>query len=207
MGDLIRTCSDQAISEAANLIKTGKLVVYPTDTLYGVGCNALDEDAVKKIFDVKKRDPSKPLSIAVCDLKMLRRYASFDTQAMQVMERFLPGPVTFILKGKGLPGTLTGGSRKIGIRIPESRTALKLIMEAGVPIVSTSANLSGRDPPQIPEEVLDQIPDVDLILDSGPLSGTPSTVIDLTTDQPVILREGKKPSWKLIDVVQEVYGL
>jgi L-threonylcarbamoyladenylate synthase len=207
MGDIIRKCSDQSISEAANLIKTGKLVVYPTDTLYGVGCNALDEDALKKIFEVKKRDPGKPLSIAVCDLKMLRKYASFDTRAMLVLERFLPGPVTFILRGRGLPRTLMGGGNKIGVRVPESRTALKLIMEAGVPIVSTSANLSGRDPPQTPEEALDQLPDVDLILDSGTISGPPSTVIDLTTDPPVILREGKKPSWKLIDIVQEVYGL
>jgi L-threonylcarbamoyladenylate synthase len=206
MGGLVLRCTEEAISEAARLIGESKLVVYPTDTLYGVGCNAIDEEAIKKVFMLKGRDPSKPLSIAVCDLKMLRKYTSFDSKAMRVMERFLPGPVTIILKKKNLPEVLTGGSEKIGIRIPENRTALLLIMNAHVPIVSTSANISGREPPETAEDVLRQLPDVDLVLDAGRLAGLPSTIIDLSGDSPRILREGKKPKGEVEAVLNEVYG-
>ena len=200
-------CTDQAIREAARLIREGRLVIYPTDTLYGLGCNALDPEAVKDVFRVKKRDSSKPLSIAVCDLNMLRRYTSFDERAMRVMECFLPGPVTFVLRKRGLPDILTGGSEKVGVRVPESKAALRLVMEARVPIASTSANVSGREPPETAQEALLQLPDIDLVLDAGRLSGLPSSVIDLTTDPPMILREGKKPAWEIIPVIQEVYGL
>jgi L-threonylcarbamoyladenylate synthase len=206
MGGLVLNCDEHAIKKAAGIIKKGGLVVYPTDTLYGVGCSALDEDAIKKVFKAKKRQPNKPLSIAVCDLLMLRKYASFDDRAMSVMERFLPGPLTFILKKKGLPDVLTGGSEKVGIRVPESRCALMLVMKAGVPIVATSANISGREPPQTVIEAGEQLPEVDLILDDGKLKGPPSTVIDLTSDPPKILREGKKPAWEVSEVVSEIYG-
>ncbi|RMF89165.1 MAG: threonylcarbamoyl-AMP synthase [Methanobacteriota archaeon] len=203
---LILGCTAEAIKKAAEIIGGGGLVVYPTDTLYGLGCSALDEGAIKRLYAVKRRDLSKPVSIAVCDLRMLRRYTSFDEKAMQVLERFLPGPVTIILQKKGLPDLLTGGGRTIGIRIPENRAALRLIMNAGVPVVSTSANVSGREPPETPEEVLEQIPGVDLILDAGRLEGPPSTVIDLTTEKPRILREGRKPSWEIAVVLEEIYG-
>jgi L-threonylcarbamoyladenylate synthase len=207
MGGLILSCDEKAIKKAAGIIKKGGLVVYPTDTLYGVGCNALDEDAIKKVFEVKRREAKKPLSIAVCNLKMLRKYTSFSNRAMRVMERFLPGPLTFILKKKGLPDVLTGGREEVGIRVPESKCTLKLVMQAGVPIVATSANISGREPPQTAIEAGEQLPEVDLILDEGRLEGLPSTVIDLTTDPPKILREGKKPAWEVSEVVSEIYNL
>lgn len=206
MGGLVLRCTDEAIREAARLIGEGKLVVYPTDTLYGVGCSALDEGAIRRVFAVKKRDPSKPLSVAVCDLRMLRKYTAFDTRAMRVMERFFPGPVTFILRKRNLPEVLTGGAEKAGMRIPESREALKLIMLARVPIVSTSANVSGREPPETAEEALSQLPEVDLALDAGRLAGPPSTIIDLTEEPPRIVREGKKPTEEVEAVLEEVYG-
>lgn len=205
MASLVLSCSDHSIREAAGLIREGKLVVYPTDTLYGLGCNALDEDAISAVFDVKKRDRGKPLSVTVCNLKMLRKYAVFDERAMRVMEPFLPSPVTFLVKKRMLPDSLTGGSDKVGVRIPEDRTALKLVMEAGVPIVATSANISGRPSSETVEEALAQLPAVDLFLDSGRRSGLPSTIVDLTLDPPEIVREGKKSSWEILRVIQEVY--
>ncbi|GBE18947.1 threonylcarbamoyl-AMP synthase [archaeon BMS3Abin16] len=205
MGALIQCCSDEAIKAAGQIIRDGGLVVYPTDTLYGLGCSALDEEAVQRVFEVKKRDPTNPLSIAVCNLRMLRRYTSFDSQAMRVMECFLPGPVTFVLRKKALPDVLTGGGGSVGVRIPESRVALKLIMEVGVPIVSTSANISGQAPPETADEVMAQLPEVDLILDGGKIAGRGSTIIDLTTCPPRILREGAKPAWEVAAVIEEVY--
>jgi L-threonylcarbamoyladenylate synthase len=206
MGALVLGCSDGDIKKAAVVIQRGGLVIYPTDTLYGLGCNALDEKAVGRLFAVKKRAPTNPLSIAVCDLNMLRRYAAFDERAMRVMECFLPGPVTFVLRKKNLPDALTGGRENVGVRIPESRVSLKLVMEACVPIVSTSANLSGRKPPETAEEALAQLPGVDLVLDGGRIAGPPSTIVDLTTDPPRILREGAKPTWEIATVIEGVYG-
>jgi L-threonylcarbamoyladenylate synthase len=172
------SCTDRAIKEGAKQLREGKVVIYPTDTLYGVGCNALDEEAIKRVFKLKKRDRSKPLSIALCDLKMLRRYASFDDKAMKVMEKFFPGPVTFILRKKGLPDILTGGSENVGVRIPEDRTALKLIMEASVPIVTTSANVTGSASAETAEEAVAELPEADLVLDGGKRASLPSTIID-----------------------------
>ncbi len=206
MGALIRNCSDDAIRTAGQIIREGGLVVYPTDTLYGLGCSALNKEAVHRVFEVKKRDMASPLSIAMCDLKMLRRYTSFDSRAMRVMECFLPGPVTFVLRKKNLPDILTGGRENVGVRIPENRVALKLVMEACVPIVSTSANISGRAPPETAEETLEQLPGVDLILDAGRISGPQSTIIDLFSDTPKILREGAKPAWEVAAVIEDVYG-
>ncbi len=202
----VYSCTDNAIKEAANIIRKGGFVVYPTDTLYGLGADATDEAAVKAVFDLKKRDYSKPLSIAVCDLKMVRRYTSFSSKDMKMMEAFFPGPITLILEKRNLPASLTAGSEKIGIRIPDSRTALKLIMEAGVPIVSTSANISGREPPATADEAAEQLPSVDMVLDSGRLSGAPSVVVDLTADPPVILRGGGKPEIEIRTVLKEIYG-
>ena len=207
MGDLILEPTEDAIEKAAQYIRKGKLVVYPTDTVYGLGCNALDEEAIKSVFKAKKRAPSNPLSIAVSDLPMLRKYSSFDERAMKVMECFFPGPVTFILHKKSLPDILTGGINKVGVRIPESKTTLKLILKSGVPIVTTSANISGMDPPKTAEEVMEQLPGVDLILNGGMLESKGSTIIDLTLTPPEILREGACSKFNIIEKIQEYYKI
>lgn len=202
----VYNCTDNAIKEGADIIKKGGLVIYPTDTLYGLGANATDENAVKKVFDLKKREHNKPLSIAVCDLKMVRKYTSFSSRDMKVMEAFFPGPITLILKKRNLPESLTAGSGKVGVRIPDSRTALKLIMKAGVPIISTSANISGREPPATADDAVEQLPRVDMVLDGGRLSGVPSVVVDLTDDPPVILRGERKSGVEILTVLEEIYG-
>lgn len=182
---------EKKVKFAAEIIRSGGLVVYPTDTLYGLACDALNKEAIARVFEVKKRPISTPLPIAVNDLKMLKKYAFVDERAEKIAKRFLPGALTIILKKKALPDILTSGLDSIGIRIPDNEIALKLIGYSGVPITTTSANISGKKPPISVEEVIEQIKDIDVILDYGELeSRLPSTILDLT-GKPKILREGK----------------
>ncbi len=181
----------EVLKSAAEAIKKGKLVVYPTDTLYALGCNALDENAVARVFKVKRRATNKPLPIAVASLAMMKKYALVDKRALRIAKEFLPGALTLVLKKKRLPGVLTAGRDDVAIRIPDSEIALKLIKLAGVPVVATSANISEQAPPISPKEVLEQIKDADIILDAGNLKArVPSTILDLT-GEPKVLREGK----------------
>jgi L-threonylcarbamoyladenylate synthase len=157
-----------SVKKAAEIIKKGGVVVYPTDTINGLGANALDEKAVKKVFEIKKRDFKKPISIIVRDIEMAKKVASFGKDVEKILEKILPGPVTVILyKKKILPDILTGGSKKIGIRIPDCEFTKALMEKLDFPITTTSANISGR-----------------------PIKGHPSTVIDLTGVKPQILRTG-----------------
>ena len=181
---------DEGIKKAIEVLKKGRLVIYPTDTLYGLGCNALDESAVKRVFAAKRRPASNPLPIAVSDVEMMRQYAELPDTAEKLAEAFLPGALTIVLKKKNLPDALTGGLPEVGIRIPKSDIILRLIELFGAPITATSANISGNAPPVSAEEAVSQIEEADIVLDGGKLEkGVPSTVIDLT-GKPKILREG-----------------
>lgn len=158
----------EVIERAVDELKNGKVIVYPTDTVYGLGANALDEKAVRKVFKMKKRDFKKPISIIVRDLKMAKQVASFGKNIEEILKKLLPGPITVILyKKKILPDILTGGSNKVGIRIPDCEFTKALMEKLDFPITTTSANISGE-----------------------PIDGTPSTVIDLTGLKPKILRTG-----------------
>lgn len=181
---------EKKIKRAAQIIKSGGVVVYPTDTLYGMGCNALSVRAVKKVFKAKQRRADKPLPIAVDSVRMMKKYAVVDSKAEALARKFLPGALTIVLKKKKLPNILTAGSDTVGVRIPANEVALKLIKRAGVPITATSANVSEEIPPVSADEVLD-FKGIDLILDAGKLGArAPSTVLDLT-GRPKILRKGK----------------
>lgn len=196
--------SDGGIKEAAETLKKGGLVIYPTDTLYGLGCNALDEDAIKRVFDAKGRSKSKALSIAVSDIEMMKEYAEIPKAAEKVAEAFLPGPLTIVLKKKNLPDALTGGLPEVGIRIPESDITRRLIELLGAPITATSANISGKAPPASADEATSQITEANIVLDGGKLGeGVPSTVIDLS-EKPKILREGAIKRAELEAVIGEI---
>jgi L-threonylcarbamoyladenylate synthase len=180
----------EGIKEATKILKEGGLVIYPTDTLYGLGCNALDESAVKRVFTAKKRPPSNPLPIAASDIETIKQYALLSDSAEKLAKVFLPGPLTMVLQKKNLPDILTSGLPKVGIRIPDSVIALNLIKLSGVPITATSANISGNAAPVSADDAALQIKEADIALDAGRLGGgIPSTVIDLT-GKPKILREG-----------------
>lgn len=169
---------------AAGIVKRGGVIAYPTETVYGVGGLATDVDAIRRVYQLKGRPLSQPLSIAVSSMEMLESVANVERR--DFILKFLPGPVTVILKKKKmLPDILTAGSRYVGIRYPDHPMALSLISKTG-PIVSTSANLHGEKDPVAADEV--KLP-VDYVLDGGRCKyGAPSTIVDL--HEYTIVRKG-----------------
>lgn len=167
----------------AKRIKSGEVFVYPTDTVYGIGCDATNEKAVRRIVEIKDRDAGKPLSVAFCDVNQMLGYVSASAAEKREIAGKLPGPYTFIITNKSLPKVVTAGFETVGARVPDYAPILRLIKAAGVPIITTSANISGKPPAcsvdEVPESVLKK---VDFALDGGKCcSGKPSTVIDLAT--------------------------
>lgn len=190
------------IEEAVKVIKNDGLVIYPTDTLYGLGVNALSEVAVKKVFEAKGRDFNKPISITCANLTEAKKYAKFNSLALKLAKKLLPGPITFILQmKKSFPKMLTEGKDRIGIRIPDNKVALELVKRCKVPLTATSANISGGKNPITAEEAIKQIGDkVDLILDSGRCKyNKPSTVVEVTDNEIKIVREGVLTKKSLIN--------
>lgn len=180
------------IKEAADIIKAGGLVIYPTETVYGLAANPRNRIAVLKVFGAKNRPLDNPLSVAVKDLNQADDIVYLNLSAKRLAKIFLPGPLTMVLKKKALlPKELTGGLERVGIRVPNHPVALSLIELAG-PITATSANLSGEPAPKTADEAKKQIGDkADFVLDAGMCgSGEPSTVIDLSEGEYRILREG-----------------
>jgi len=167
----------ERIKEAVKVLHRDGLVVYPTDTIYGLGADALSDEAVMEVYEAKHRLISKPISIAVSDPDMLGALAVVTPVAETFIEQFLPGPFTVVLKAKKLlPAVLTGGTGMIGIRIPAHPIALELIRQFDGPITATSANLSGGKDPVTINDVHVRY---DLLIDAGRLTGLPSTVVDL----------------------------
>ena len=183
-----------AIRRAASAVRDGGVVVYPTSLLYGLGADALNPDAVDRVFAVKRRAATKPVSVLVNSRQDLAGLAAEIPEAAHLlMERLWPGKVTLIFRAiAGLPDSLTAGTGKIGIRLPLHTVAKKLIEEVGRPVTATSANLSGAPGcASIGDMPGTLLREADLILDAGVLpGGLGSTVIDVTLSPPVILREG-----------------
>ncbi len=205
-----RNPDERSIATAAAVIKNGGLVVFPTETVYGLGANALDEQAVKKIFLVKGRPQDNPLIIHISEIKQLYSLVSeIPDNAKKLIKRFWPGPLTLILKKtKIVPDIVTCGLDSVAIRMPNNKIALELIKYAGVPIAAPSANISGRPSPTNAKHVaLDLMGKIDMIIDGGSTNiGLESTVIDLTQTPPVILRPGKitqKQIEKIISKLQK----
>jgi L-threonylcarbamoyladenylate synthase len=182
------------ISEAALIIKNGGVISFPTQYLYGLGADAFNADAVDRIFKIKQRPYNKPLLVLVDKQKDLPRLVrNVPPVATHIMERFWPGEVTIVFEAKdSLPENLTGGTDRIGVRMPEHPVALALTNSVKGPITATSANITGQDGCSRVKDLDPLIADkLDLILDAGPLKGgIGSTVIDVTVDPPKILREG-----------------
>ncbi len=176
----------EAIDGARRVLTNGGVVVFPTDTIYGLGANALDERAIAKLFRIKGRDRNKPISILVRDLKAARRVACIDSKAEDILGRIWPGPVTVILRKKDLiPYSLTAGGESVAVRVPADPWVQKLLGAVDFPITATSANLSGAQNILAADELRRTFAGrkdaPDLLLDAGDLaSGTPSTIIDLT---------------------------
>ena len=193
------------LSKAVKALSDGKIVVYPTDTLYGLGADIYNDDAVRRIFEIKKRPASMPLSVAVSDFQELEKIAFIDDRTRRLAELFLPGKLTLILKKKNCVSDLvTGGLDRVAVRIPDNKIALDLLSKFG-PITATSANIHGTKTPDIINDIRMQFKDddVSVYLDIGRLTGQPSTIVDVTGKQIKILREGAITKRHILDAVKD----
>ncbi len=185
---------EEEIRRAAKLIRAGKLVAFPTETVYGLGANALDPAAVRRIYDAKGRPPTSPLIVHVGSMEMARTLSSaWPATAEPLIARYWPGPLTLVVpKHDHVPDIVTAGLDTVGVRIPAHPVALRLIKEAGVPVAAPSANRFGALSPTRAEHVREGLGDaVDLILDGGPTRvGIESTVLSLAGPRPRLLRPG-----------------
>lgn len=204
--DLNRDYSE-AIAEAIAILKQGGTIVYPTDTVYGLGCSALDEFAVRHIFDIKNRS-SKPLPIIARNLQWVEELAYLDETSRKYAAKFWPGKFTLVLPKKEIiPAVVTTGLPSIGIRIPDFPFADALLGAFGYPLVATSANISGQPATGDIEQVvagLGQMPRrPDLVLDAGNLpKSNPSVIIDCSTGKPKVLRVGPSKPEDLLKLLE-----
>ncbi|SEW26359.1 L-threonylcarbamoyladenylate synthase [Natrinema salifodinae] len=176
--------NDDDLERAAAAIRDGDLVVYPTETVYGLAADALDPDAVERVFDAKGRDRSKPVSLAVprFEAAIENDYIRAGERERAFADEFLPGPVTVLCERRDIvPDVLTAGRDRVGIRVPDCDPALELIERAERPITSTSANVSGEPSARRVDEIGDRVLDQAVVLDGGETPGTESTVVDLST--------------------------
>ena len=179
--------------KGGKIIKEGGLVAFPTETVYGLGANALDAEAVKKIYETKGRPSDNPLILHVSSIEMAEKLVSLNWRARFLMEKFWPGPLSIVLPAyPAVPLRTRGGLETAAVRMPDSAAGLALIEESGVPIAAPSANISGRPSPTDADTVRHDIgAKIPLIIDGGDTRfGVESTVIDMTGDQPVLLRPG-----------------
>ena len=185
------------IAKAAEVLSRGGLLIYPTDTAYGLGGNGLDERVIRKVFRVKGRLEKKPIHVVVRDIKMAEELVYLNEPDRIVFERFLPGPLTLIFKKKKIvPESLVGGGETLGIRMPKCLVTRRISSLLEFPYTATSANLAGGPAPYSIEESLSQfspeiLENIDLILNAGPLLKVlPSTIVDLSGEIPKLVREG-----------------
>jgi L-threonylcarbamoyladenylate synthase len=186
--------AEDEIRHAARLIRDGKLVAFPTETVYGLGANALDVEAVRRIYTAKGRPASSPLIVHVAEIAMAKQLAAeWPELAQRLAARFWPGPLTLVVpKNPSVPDLVTAGLPAVGLRVPAHPVALRLIQLAEVPVAAPSANRFMQLSPTTAEHVRTGLGDrVDMILDGGPTSvGIESTVVSLTGKRPVVLRPG-----------------
>lgn len=196
------------ISAAAHILKQGGLVAFPTETVYGLGADALNADAAAKIYAAKGRPSDNPLIVHIADVEDVYKLATnVPEQATLLMEAFWPGPLTMILQKRDLvPDGTTGGLKTVAIRMPSHPIALSLIRESGVFIAAPSANTSGRPSPTTAEHVYEDMQGrIEMILDGGAVGiGIESTIVDLTGSIPTILRPGFITKAMLENIVGEV---
>lgn len=182
------------IKEPAEIIKKGGIVIFPTETVYGIGVNGLDEKAVKKLYDIKQRPLNKPISLLVSDMNMVNEIAQDITELeYKLMEKFFPGPFTIVLKKKNnVSDIVTAGQDTVGIRMPSGEIARKLIEYAKVPIATPSANISGKPSGTNLDEIMEDFDGkVDYFIDGGDSKlGIASTIVKVVDGIPYILRQG-----------------
>jgi len=181
------------IRRVVEVLEGRGVIGYPTDTIYGVGCDLFNQDAIRKIHRLKKLEEKKPLSFICSDLKDISRYAYVSNYAYKMMKRLLPGPYTFVLKAtKLVPKIAMTKQNTVGIRIPDNKICLTLVKELGHPIISTSVYKPDEGLFNEPAEIEERFgKKLDLVIDGGVIVAEHSSIIDLTGDSPKVIRKGK----------------
>jgi L-threonylcarbamoyladenylate synthase len=198
---------EAVVTQAANIVRNGGIIVYPTETLYGIGADGRNPAAIRKVQQAKQRRESKPILVIVGSVDILVPLVlDITPNASLLMNAFWPGPLTMVFSAStAVPSELTLGTGTIGIRIPSNPFCLSLLEKAGVPLTSTSANLSGEQPARRIEQIEKQLSGIDLFIDAGELpESQASTVIDVTGSSPKILRQGAVSLDCLRAVVPEI---
>lgn len=181
------------IRKVVEVLEKGGVIGYPTDTIYGVGCDLFNPEAIRRIHRLKKMEKNKPLSFICADLKDISHYAYVSNYAYKLMKRLLPGAYTFVLKAtKLVPKIALTKQKTVGIRIPDNRICLALVKELGHPIISTSVYRPDEGLYNDPSEIEDRFgKQLDLVIDGGIIVAEHSSIIDLTDDTPRVIRKGK----------------
>lgn len=180
---------EDIIFEAISVLSKGGVILYPTDTVYGLGANIFNNDAVRRVFEIKQRSFLKPLSVLVSDVRAMDLVAIIPNRQKEIIREYLPGPYTFILKKENIvPRVITSGSSYVGVRVPDNEISRRLA--SLFPITTTSANISDDEILSNPREILEQLGcDVDLVIDVGDLkSNHASAIVDLSQPNPKIVR-------------------
>lgn len=180
------------IIKVVDVLKNGGIVAYPTDTVYGIGCDIMNKKAIEKIYQLKQRRKNKPFSFICSGLKNISNYAKVSNYAYKTMKRLLPGPYTFVLEGSKLvPKIMLTKRKTAGIRVPDNTICQALVEELGNPIITTSATMPDGTMFHNPSFILDYFSSrIDIVIDGGPVSGEPSSVISLINDYPEVIRKG-----------------
>lgn len=181
------------IARAVEELRRGAVIAYPTDTVYGIGCDIMQKRAIERIYAMKRMREDQPLAFICPDLGDIAKYAVVDNQTYRTMRRLLPGPYCFILEAtREVPRLLMMKRKTVGIRIPHHEVPLAIVRELGSPLVSTTAAWEGESLND-PADIAEHFPGIDLILDAGYGGLIGTTVVDVTTPVPTIVREGAGP--------------
>jgi tRNA threonylcarbamoyl adenosine modification protein (Sua5/YciO/YrdC/YwlC family) len=182
------------IRRAIDALEAGEVIGYPTDTVYGLGCDLMNKKAIDRLYEIKRMDKGHNLAFICPDLSEIARFAIVENQVYRVLKRFLPGPYCFILEAtREVPKIVHMKRKTVGIRVPNNQVILDVVRGLGRPIISTTAQLPGEDPFIDPKDIDRAFKGLAMVLDVGAGGMVPTTVIDLTTSPPTIVREGAGP--------------
>lgn len=182
------------IGRAVDVLRKGGVISYPTDTVYGMGCDPTQKQAVDRLYQIKGMPRNKPLAFLCADLSNIAKYAIVDNQTYRVLKHFLPGPYCFVLPAtREVPRTLQTKQKTIGIRVPDHAVVQALVRELGHPLLSTTASTSDDEPFYDPWTINETFPGLDLVLEGDTCGVVPTTVVDMSNGEVVVLREGAGP--------------
>ncbi|HOZ55402.1 MAG TPA: L-threonylcarbamoyladenylate synthase [Clostridia bacterium] len=185
----------EELNKVSDTIQNDGIIVFPTETVYGIGVNALSEKAIRKLYELKERETTKPISIIVSEKKEIEKYAIINNKIEQkIIDKYMPGPVTLVLEKKDvIPSIVTAGKNTIGIRIPDNKISIEILKKCKVPIAASSANISGMESGTDIKYIKNNLKNnVDIYIDSGKSEiGVPSTIIQVIDEEIIVLRNDK----------------